>query len=111
MTTISQDNINLSFADSVEEQFGKELVLFNPTRIEKLYSLIEEHTPNKLENLPEIPAHEVAMYKSEMEEAQYAITSQKYFKEFIQSLKDSVDLITLNDIIKRNPMFYCPIQI
>lgn len=108
MTTIRQNNVNLSFSDSVEEQFGKELALFNPVRIKKLYSLIEEHTPNKLENLPKIPLHESALYNSEIE---YAITSMKYFKEFIQSLKDSVDLITLNDIIKRNPIFCCPIQL
>lgn len=111
MTTISQNNVNLSFADSVEEQFGKELALFNPTRIEKLYALIEEHTPNKLENLPKIPSHEAALYTTDTEEAQYAITSKKYFNEFIQSLKDSVDLITLNDVIKRNPIFCCPIQL
>ncbi len=108
MTTIRQNNVNLSFPDSVEEQFGKELALFNPVRIEKLYALIDEHTPNKIENLPKIPLYESALYNSEIE---YAITSMKYFKEFIQSLKDFVDLITLNDIIKRNPIFCCPIQL
>ena len=111
MITITQNNATLSFVDSVKNDFGKELALFNPNYITKVYSLIDKHTPNKLENLPKIPLHESALYKSESEEVQYGITSLKFFEEFIQSLKDSVDLITLNDIIKRNPIFCYPIQI
>lgn len=111
MITVTQNNSTLSFVDSVKNDFGKELALFNPDYIKKVYSLIDKHTPNKLENLPEMPLYEPALYKSDSEEVQYGITSIKFFKEFIQSLKDSVDLITLNDIIKRNPIFCCPIQI
>lgn len=111
MTTFTQNNVSLHFSDSVENKFGKELALFNPNYIERLYSLIEEHTPNKRENLPKMPLHESAMYKSESEEVEYAITSLTNFNSFIESLKNSVDLITLNDVIKRNPIFCCPIKI
>jgi hypothetical protein len=111
MITIKENNCSISFNSETKLKFGKELIMFNPISIEKLFVAIDKHTPNSIQNLPKIPNFEPATFKNATTETKYAVTSQLIFNEFITNLKNSLDLITLNDFMVRNRISTYPIFI
>lgn len=99
--TVSENSSSITFSDSAKTLFGSDLVLFNPSLIDFLFKEISEKTPNKLENLPDIPNYVDAEFKNQDSTANYGVTSEFMFKKFVKELKKSLDLITLGLLSKQ----------
>lgn len=89
----------ISFPNSVVETCGNKLVLVNPPAIKELFDAMVQHYPVKHESLPTLKTTNIT---SETLPETYAVCSSDSFKHFISELRNSVDLITLNDFLAQN---------
>lgn len=88
----------ISFPESVVKNFGSNLVLVNPLSISRLFESMVEHYPVDKDALPKL---ETVNIESETLPSSYAICSESGFNKFISDLKETVDLITLNDFLSK----------
>ena len=98
---IKEGEATLTMSESTVNTFGDNLTLFNPSSIEFLYRELDAKTPNKIENLPKIPNHDTVDFThGETNVTHYAVTSEFLFKSFAKKLQSTLDLITLNEMLK-----------
>lgn len=83
-------------------KLGNKLTIVNPESIEKTFNTLVEHYPVKRESLPKLGT--TLTYKSKTLPETYVVCSTHDFQQFIKTLKENVDLITINDFLKSYPI-------
>jgi hypothetical protein len=99
---IKHENGSHSFSipKSAVEKLGSRLVLINLDRIKNYFETMVKHYPVKAENLPVLKDY--VNIQSKTLPNTYVVCSETDFKEFVDGIKNNVDLITRSDYLANN---------
>lgn len=83
-------------------KLGNKLTIVNPESIEKIFNTLVEHYPIKRDSLPKLGT--TLTYKSKTLPKTHVVCSTHDFQKFIKTLKENFDLITINNLLKNQPI-------
>lgn len=102
MITHTNQNHTISLPDNTISILGNNVSLVNPKSIAFLFESLVDKTPTKNEDLPDFPFF--INVTSETIPSDCAIVNTDSFKTFITTLKNNLDLITLNEFLSQKPI-------
>ena len=102
MITHTNQNHIISLPNDTISILGNNVSLVNPKSISSLLALLVKNTPLQHNDIPDFPFF--INITSETLPSDYAVVNTDSFNNFTATLKEKIDLITLNEIVTQKPI-------